>query len=214
MGLNLSNNSIPKGKLFQKFSLAGVTGRFLGILHSMYSNDKSSVEMENMLTPAFRCYTGVKQGCMLSPTLFNFYFSDLSEELKVKNLKDIELNELPLSCLLYADDLDSLSEYCKENDLLVNLYKTKVLIFNNCGRTINKHVLYYRGRKLDNVSNYKYLGLQFSTYGNFTYSKQEIKKVALKALYKLRKEMGDHFRGDVQLEMKIFDTVIRPRFRM
>ena len=75
---------------------------------------------------------------------------------------------------------------------------------------MNKHVLYYRGSKLDNVSNYKYLGLQFSTYGTFTYAKQEIKKVALKALYKLRKEMGDHFRDDVQLTMKIFDTVITP----
>ena len=76
--------------------------------------------------------------------------------------------------------MDSLSEYCKENDLSVNLNKTKVLIFNNCGRTMNKHALYYRGSKLDNASNYKYLGLQFSTYGNFTYAKQEIKKVSLK----------------------------------
>ena len=131
---------------------------------------------------------------MLSPTLFNLYLSDLSEKLKAKNLNDVELNELPLSCMLYADDLvifsksknglqnylDSLSEYCKENDLSVNLNKTKVLIFNNCGRTMNKHVLYYRGSKLDNVSNYKYLGLQFSTYGNFLW---EIKKVALKALW-------------------------------
>ena len=75
---------------------------------------------------------------------------------------------------------------------------------------MNKHALYYRGSKLDNASNYKYLGLQFSTYGNFTYAKQEIKKVSLKALYKLRKEMCDHFRDDVQLTMKIFDTVIIP----
>ena len=108
---------------------------------------------------------------------------------------------LPLSCMLYADDLvifsksknglqdylDSLSEYSKENDLSVNLNKIKVLICNNCRRTMNKHVLYYRGSKLDNVSNYKYLGLQF-TYGTFTYAKQEIKKVALKALYKLRRK--------------------------
>ena len=47
---------------------------------------------------------------------------------------------------------------------------------------MNKHVLYYRGSKLDNVSNYKYLGLQFSTNVNFSYAKREIKKVALKAL--------------------------------
>lgn len=30
----------------------------------------------------------------------------------------------------------------------------------------------------------------------------------LKALYKLRKEMGDHFRDDVQLTIKIFETAI------
>ena len=72
------------------------------------------------------------------------------------------------------DNLDSLSEYCKENDLSVNLNKTKVLSFNNCGRTMNKHVLYYRGSKLDNVSNYKYLGLQFSTY--FTYAKSTLNR--------------------------------------
>ena len=53
---------------------------------------------------------------------------------------------------------------------------------------MNKHVLYYRGSTLDNVSNYKYLGPQFSTYGTFTCAKQEIKKVALKGLCKLRKD--------------------------
>ena len=40
---------------------------------------------------------------------------------------------------------------------------------------MNKHVLYHRGSKLDNVGNFKYLGLQFTTYANFTYAKQEIK---------------------------------------
>ena len=63
-------DNIPRGELFQKLRLAGETGRFPKILHSMYSKDKSSVKMENMLIPAFRCHTGVKQGCMLSPTLF------------------------------------------------------------------------------------------------------------------------------------------------
>ena len=32
----------------------------------------------------------------------------------------------------------------------------------------------------------------------------------LKALYKFRKEMGDYFGDDVQLTIKIFDTVITP----
>ena len=71
--LSLVKHSIvsPEGNCFKKLKLAGVTGHFLEILHSMYSNDKSSVKIENMLTAAFRCHTGVKQGCMLSQTLCN-----------------------------------------------------------------------------------------------------------------------------------------------
>ena len=48
----------------------GVQGRFLGVLISMYSNDKSAVKIDNKLTEAFTCFAGVKQGCMMSPILF------------------------------------------------------------------------------------------------------------------------------------------------
>ena len=47
-------------------------------------------------------------------------------------------------------------------------------------------------------------------FGNFNLAGQELKKVALKALYKLRKEMGNHFRENVKLTMKLFDALISP----
>ena len=63
---------IPSQKLFDKLT-KGVQGRFLNVLISMYSNDKSAVKIDNKLTESFTCHAGVKQDCMLSPTLFNFY---------------------------------------------------------------------------------------------------------------------------------------------
>ena len=49
-----------------------------------------------------------------------------------------------------------------------------------------------------------------SPFGNFNLALQEQKKVALKALYKLRKEMGNHFnRENIKLTMELFDAVIR-----
>ena len=47
----------------------------------MYLNDKSAVKFEDKITQTFLCHNGVKQGCMLSPTLFNIYLSDLPEIL-------------------------------------------------------------------------------------------------------------------------------------
>ena len=49
-----------------------------------------------------------------------------------------------------------------------------------------------------------------SPYGNFNLARQELKKVALKALYKLRKEMGNHFRENIKLTMMLVDALISP----
>ena len=64
---------IPCQKLSDKLRKEGVQGRFLDVLISMYSIDKSAVKIDNKLTESFTCHAGVKQGCMLSLTLFNFY---------------------------------------------------------------------------------------------------------------------------------------------
>ena len=149
---------------------------------------------------------------MLSPTLLNFYLSDLPKYI---------------NCLLHADDLVIFSRSAKslqiipnklksisENaDLSVNLDKTKIMIFNNCGKSLNNYSFRYGTDELENVKFYKYLGLIMSPYhGNFNLARQELKNVALKALYKLRKEMGNHFRKNIKIKltMKLFDALKSP----
>ena len=90
---------IPRQKLFDKLRKEGVQGRFLDVLISMYSNDNSAVKIDNKLTEAFTCFAGVKQGCMMSPTPFNFYLF-----LSTTSSTDIVLGDRSINCLLYADD--------------------------------------------------------------------------------------------------------------
>ena len=98
---------IPRQKLFRnKPRKEGVQGRFLDVLISMYSNDKSAVKVDNKLTEALTCFAGVKQGyMMLQVTLFNFYLSDLPKFLNTTSSTDIMLGDRSINCLLYADDL-------------------------------------------------------------------------------------------------------------
>ena len=51
--------------------------------------------------------------------------------------------------------------------------------------------LTYSANKLENFKSYKYLG-------NFHLASQEPEKIAINALYKLRKEMGDHQRENIK----------------
>ena len=53
---------------------------------------------------------------------------------------------------------------------------------------LNNYLFRYGANELESVKSYKYLGLIMSPYGNFNLARQELKKVSLKALYKLRKE--------------------------
>ena len=84
------------------------------------------------------------------------------------------------------------------------------MIFNNCGKSLNNYSFKYRVNVLNNVKSYKYLGITLNPYGNFSLAREELKKVGLKALYKLRREMGDNFRENIMLTIKLFDALISP----
>jgi len=104
---------IPRQKLFDKLRKKSVQGRFLDVLISMYSNDKSAVKIDNKLTEAFICFTGAKQGCLMAPTLFNFYLSDLPKFLNTASSTDTVLGDRSIIFLLYVDDLVIFSRSAK-----------------------------------------------------------------------------------------------------
>ena len=98
-----------------KKSNYGVGGKFLKIIQSMYEKLKSCVRPRTGLTELFQYTRRVRQGCLLSPPLFSLYLNDLLDYLENKGAEDVELWELRLCDLLYADDLILLAE--NENDL-------------------------------------------------------------------------------------------------
>ncbi len=62
---------------------------------------------------------GLKQGCLISPQLFNLYFSDLIEEIQNLGL-GIATDEDLISILLYADDIALLAEYEPDLQQMLN----------------------------------------------------------------------------------------------
>ena len=70
-------DSIPRHKLFQKLLDYNINGKFYDCLVNIYSNDLSCIKIADQITPTFIANQGVKQGCILSPTLFNIFLADL-----------------------------------------------------------------------------------------------------------------------------------------
>ena len=111
---------------------------------SMYSSVNTSVKLCEGITPFFKSYVGVKQGCNLSPTHFNLFINDIPNMFD-SSCAPVNLGDSYLSCLLYADDLVifpesksglqncliKLQSYTKRWKLTINLKKIQNLIIWN-----------------------------------------------------------------------------------
>ena len=76
----------------------------------MYEKTKLSVHLPSGITEFFPSNVGLKQGCNMSPILFNLFVSNINEIFDVRFCQLVSLGNIKLSNLLYADDLILISE--------------------------------------------------------------------------------------------------------
>ena len=64
-----------------KMSMLGVNNKMLTFLKSLYQNVQCTVRINGICIEWFQVETGLKQGCILPPLLFNGLVNDLVQEL-------------------------------------------------------------------------------------------------------------------------------------
>jgi hypothetical protein len=88
-----------------------IGGRFYDLIKNLYMNTKCAVKIGDQRTSFFSYSEGVRQGCVLSPILFNLYINELPQLFEKTNSDPFILsNNTPINSLLYADDLVILSQ--------------------------------------------------------------------------------------------------------
>ncbi len=172
----------------------GIRGNFYQVIYSMYINRgfKSCVKSNNMISSHFNCKTGVRQGDPLSPNLFKLFINDVQDFINL-GTEAPSLHDLYIDHLLYADDIvllaknekdlqtsiSGLERYCKKWGMLVNIDKTKIVVFNRGGKIVNTNIV-YENTIINSVDSYKYLGVKFHVTGKFEVAKKDLLDRSLK----------------------------------
>ena len=150
----------------------------LNALKSLYTSVVSRVRVNGFTTDWFTVKNGLRQGCSLSPILFNVFINDFA--LSVQALgKGIKLHgDERVSILLYADgivfmaenenDLQSmpnlLHTWCSSNHLKINPIKSKI-IHSRPNPTPKTNFTFTCGsNELKIVDRYVYLGLTLTEF--------------------------------------------------
>ena len=184
---------------YYKLSIMNINGLFFNIISSMYGNNKMCIRMDKShLSHFFTSNVGVRQGDAIRPILFNIYVSDFQSYIGLDSDAP-RLNTSLVNFLMYADDLvlmsqteiglqgliDKLSDYCKRWKMEVNIAKAKGIKFSGNGHKCKTN-FYYCEKMIENVLNYKYLGLIFNASGTWSSAMENLSTRGLKALFALK----------------------------
>jgi hypothetical protein len=160
----------------------GIQGKCWKLLRSLYSNVSNKVLFEDFESDWFDQEFGLKQGCVLSSTLFSVSMNDLVSMLSEHNL-GVNLASDIINCLLFADDIFLIGKSEQELQTLLNItarFASKWNLKFNC----KKSKVMVIGKKMNNLKRwdlgnyqieetnvYKYLGVYFLCSLKFTYHK-------------------------------------------
>jgi len=213
-------DSVWRTALVYKLVKCEIGGNILNVIQSMYREVTFRLKLQAGLTREIGTNIGVKQGCVLSPTLFNLYLADLPCIFDA-SCDPVQILDTKLNCLMFADDivlfsdsstglqnsLDKLKLYCEKWHLTVNTEKTKVLIFNKNGRLLKNHIFKFGEEIVEIVKNYCYLGIIFCVSGSFKQAVHSLLDKAMKAFFALKQY---DIRNNVKVALKLFQTLVLP----
>ena len=163
--------------LWATMRLFNINENLIRSIQSLYSEATSAVYLDNKIGEWFRTTVGVRQGCLLSPTLFNLFLERIMDDALEGHEGTVSIGGRTISNLRFADDIDGLAG--KENELVslvgrldvtsnkfgmqISAEKTELMTNNVNG--INSKI------KIDNkelkvVKSFKYLGAIVSDQGS------------------------------------------------
>lgn len=214
-------DSVVHPGLQVKLKELSINGKFYDIVCSLYSKSKACVRLGEHRTDFFKSKVGVRQGDVMSTNFFKIFINDLPDYLN-DSPDPVFIRDLPLNCLMYADDivllsttstglqekLNKLHEFCQDWCLEVNVLKTKVLVFNKSGKLIQDSFV-FNDEYLENVKHYRYLGIYFSASGIFNYAQDDIFKKSMKASFKLTQSITSG-EPSIKTSLHLYDHLINP----
>lgn len=149
-----------------------IDGKDIRCIENLYWNQTAEVRTGGQVTEAQKICRGVRQGCVLSPLLFNLYSEHIFQEALEDREIGIKVNGVWINNIRYADDtvliadnvkdlqdlLIAVGEHSRNMGLNINTKKTKFMIVSRNSDEHQNAKIMHNNQSIDRVDRFNYLG--------------------------------------------------------
>ena len=201
MDLLKAFDCVPHDLLLAKLAAYGVDESFLCYICSYLLNRKQCVRISNISSYFLNVISGVPQGSIVGPILFNCFFNDLFYVTEIANAHNFADDN---TLTAFANNIQNLihllgsksrvaMKWFKDNKMTVNPGKFQAIILDKKKTNHKQEIIKIRNKAVKVKSSVKRLGVQIDAELNFNLHIAIICRSAanqLNALIRLRKFLG------------------------
>ena len=162
-------NRVWHEALWATMWLYNININLVTVIQKLYEKATSAVYFNNSIGDWFKTSAGVRQGCLLSPTLFNILLERIMTDALEDHAGTVSIGGRTITNLRFADDIDGLAgtetelanlverldKTSAHYGMQISAEKTKLVTDNINGISSTIKV---SGEKLETVQSFKYLG--------------------------------------------------------
>ncbi|PIK42080.1 endonuclease-reverse transcriptase [Apostichopus japonicus] len=151
--------------------------KLIQTIKQLYTKASSAVLLQGVVGDWFHTSVGVRQGCLLSPTLFNIFLERIMTDALENHNGTVSIGGRNITNLRFADDIDGLAgnedelanlvscldDTSRKYGMEISAGKTKLMTNSTTPFTRN---IVASGQQLETVNQFKYLGAIISEEGS------------------------------------------------
>ena len=167
MDLSKAFDCVPHDLLIAKLYAYGFEMKTLILFYSYLKNRKQCVKINNVFSSFMVLVSGVPQGSILGPILFNIFVNDLVYFIKSdlgnfaddNSISDSAKNIPDLLKILENESTNAI-DWFRGNDMIVNPEKFQAIIFNRRPKDENTYTLNFDNKSIQTSSEVVLLGIE------------------------------------------------------